>query len=857
MLVFGLAAAHVHGQSGLGLPRWVQREIIDRITITGNRRLSYHDHKVTGDQGAFNFGNYFGQGDKKITDHGTIRINGFQVLGAINFDFTITDSRFRDPQGQKFTLDYDRGPWEIELGDVRGRLLNTNPFARFNKSLRGTTIGYRAGRFQMRVVNSEVRGAAKTVTIRGTNSAGPYFLQSTQIVRGSEIIEVDGVRQVLGTDYEIEYERGAITFVNRRTGQSKIIPPTSVIVATYEVFGFSGQRGTVQGASATYVVLPNLRLGMTAIRQITGATGRLSTRLEKFFGFGPPSTPYFLQFEPLATEPIVVTVDGIRQIEGIDYFFDPDNPSIFFFTRFMAPEREIDVLYTPKPTKTVDGDRETFGWDLRWGIGNGGKDGALTYSQATGRLTKTPTPSKGTAQSIELRYTLGPYELIAGARQIPDDYVSIESVGFIRNEKAHNFKLTARPASGWTYGLGQTNSSISSRHVDGNGNTTFTSSRFTTLSAFTKYQPDSGGIPWNLEYNRRRSGSLQGETSIDSWSLNTSKQYGKLDTVLSLQQQSASGPDGEGGRQSAEIFGLNLRTAYEAGRSDRSEVWTVAMNTGFSNVRSKGSNGLGRDILATLQYRKNKDGQLFWGVNFDFQDSDAGGIAALSGFSNGYGAGFNGNGFSGGVGDSSFTSASEVQRYRLRAQYVPSARLALNAYGYTQRSQGSYSSNTLTSGAGIDVSYDLGRQNFVTANLDLSRTRFVDSPLRSVSTTLHVAFDGAPSRLWSYSVIYGLLLSGGSGTFGQNSASVDAAIGYRLAPRQSLALSVRAGNTTGYLAQIESDIGLTYRYQIWKSLALQFAYRVRNVRNSDPFISTGAYSSRGFDIDLVFDFYRS
>ncbi|MCH8980373.1 MAG: hypothetical protein IH945_14205, partial [Armatimonadetes bacterium] len=243
-MLFGPSLASA--QAGLGLPKWVQRQIFDRITVSGYRRVSYHSHSVTGDTEAFGLGNYGGQGTSSFTDFGNVRVNGHQVLGALNFDLNFQDSRFRDPQGQRFSLDYGVGPWQVDLGDIQGRTLNTNRFAMFNKSLRAVSIGYSGGPFQAKALTSEVRGAPRTVTLNGTNSAGPYFLQSAQIVRGSETIQIDGVRQSLQQDYTINYEIGAITFVNRRTLEAKIIPPTSTIVATYEVFGFSGSKGRVQ-----------------------------------------------------------------------------------------------------------------------------------------------------------------------------------------------------------------------------------------------------------------------------------------------------------------------------------------------------------------------------------------------------------------------------------------------------------------------------------------------------------------------------------------------------------------------------------------------------------------------------------
>ncbi len=839
----GIARAQV----GIRLPEWFKKDVLQRIKLSGHRQVSYHNHRITGDGEAFNLGNYGGQGNKAFTDFGNVRVTGQDVFGTVNFDFVIQDSRFQDPQGQHFSIDYDRGPWLVNLGDIRGSVLNTNRFATFTKTLNGASLGYEAGGFQAKTIYSDVKGAPRTVTINGTNTAGPYYLQSAQIVRGSERIEVDGVPQTLGQDYVINYEIGSITFVNRSTGEAKIIPPTSTIVATYEVFGFSGSRGRVQAVGLAYSFLDFVTLGVTGMQQIKGGSGGLSTRLEKFQGFGAPSTPYFLQFEPLATEPIVIRVNGILQTEIVDYFFDADNPSIFFFTRFMPATDNIDVLYTPKPTSTVDGDRETFGWDLNFPIGKGGKAGSLRFSEATGKLINTPTPSSGTARGVDLRYGHGPFTFIGSARNIPSGYVSVETVGFSRNENAFDTRLTYSPAGLFKYTLMNQNAAVSTRTVDSGGNPIFLNSRFTKLGATSSYTPLGGAMPLNLGFTRTQSRNALGETSVSSTDLGTSKGGKNWNSRLSLQHIDARGPvTGSAGTtvQNVALNSLQLNTDYRP--SDR---WTMSLNTGLSQVRTEEDEGLGRDIQGTLRWKSDEAFE----ASFILQDSDAGQIATLGQFSNGYGYGYGGSGFSSGTGNSSLTSASKVRQYRLQGTWTPYSGLALGARGYTRETSGSFSSNTRTSGFGLDASWAVTNYMSLQTSIDTSRTDFLDSPASSASTVFSAYMDGAPPGPWSWHLGYNLLLSGG-GLFEQTSTTFDGAIGFRLSPRQSLSLGLYSTMGTGQFAQDDFDFSLNYRYQIWRSLALQGSYRFRDVVNMDPLATTGAYRSSGFDLELVFNF---
>jgi hypothetical protein len=845
--LFCLFPALSHSQARLNLPQWLQKDIVDRIKVSGYRNLSYHNHRVTGDGEAFGQGNYGGQGNKEFTDFGHVRVSGQDVLGSINFDFVIQDSRFQDPQGQKFSIDYDRGPWLINLGDIRGSVLNTNRFATFTKTLNGASLGYESGAFRAKTVFSDVKGAPRTVTIPGTNTAGPYYLQSSQIVRGSERIEVDGMPQTLGQDYIINYEIGSITFVNRSTGEAKIIPPTSTIVASYEVFGFSGSRGRVQAAGVAYSFFDFVTLGITGMQQIKGGSGGLSTRLEKFQGFGPPSTPYFLQFEPLATEPIVIRVNGILQTEGVDYFFDPDNPSIFYFTRFMPATDNIDVLYTPKPTSTVDGDREVLGWDLNFPLGKDGKSGSLKYSEATGKLMNTPTPSSGTSRGVDLRYGHGPLTFVGSARNIPRGYVNVETVGFSRNEVAYDTRLTYAPPGFFSYTLASMNAAVSTRTLDSFGNTVFQNSRFTKFGATGSYTPLGGNMPLNLGFSRTKSRNALGETALSTTDLSTSKTGKNWSTRLSLQHLDAQGPVNSGSGATLQNVSLNtiqLNTDFRP--SDR---WTMSLNTGLSQVRTDDEDGLGRDIQGSLRWKPDDRFE----ASFIMQDSDAGQLATLGQFSNGYGSGYGGSGFSSGTGSSALTSASNVRQYRLQGLWSPYSGLSLGARAYTRESSGSFSSNTRTTGVGLDASWAVTNFMNLQTSIDTSRTEFLGTPTTSASTVLSAYLDGAPPGPWSWHLGYNLLVSGG-GLFEQTSTSFDGALGFRLSKRQALSLTLYSTSGTGQFAQEDFDFALAYRYQIWRSMALQGSYRFRNVDNLDPLVTSGAYRSSGFDLELVFNF---
>ncbi|MCG9896223.1 MAG: hypothetical protein MH204_12180, partial [Fimbriimonadaceae bacterium] len=463
-----------------GFAERFRRAVLDRITLSGSRRISWHSHGVGGDREAFNLSTTYGLGGQAWSDVGNIAVRGDKVLGLFTFDAVIQDSRFTDPQGQRFRLDYEEGPWSFAAGDIQTALVTGNRYAQFSKSVQGAQVGFRTRDFQVQAITSEAKGQARTISLAGTNSAGPYFLQSNQIIRGSERIEIDGELLTFGSDYTIDYDLGAVTFVNRETLESRLVPPTSTIVASYETLGFAGGRGRIAGAAAGWNVGGG-RLGVSLMTQTQGGGGRLSTRLEKFAGFGPPGTPYVLQFLPLAGAPIVIRADGILQTEGLDYTFEPDNRSIFYFTRFMPPSAEIDVLYTPRPTSTAEGDRRVLGLGYSRNLGSLGRINLYT---AEGRLSDSGGGDRsGWARGADLNLSRGRADFRVGIQSVPAGFVGIETTGFARAEERADLQLDYRPLAGWRTGLTHQNSSITQIRNEADGSVTFLPSRFTLTGA--------------------------------------------------------------------------------------------------------------------------------------------------------------------------------------------------------------------------------------------------------------------------------------------------------------------------------------------------------------------------------------
>jgi hypothetical protein len=847
---------------------WLQAQLIDRVKVTGFRRLGFHLNTVSGDRDAFSQGNYGGFGGDRFTDLGILRLEGQKVFGFADFEYTFTDRRFQDPQAQRFRLSYQQSGASIALGDVTGSLGNSNRFARFSRSLRGLTVGYRQGPWDFRAVTSEERGQARTVSIQGTNSAGPYYLQSNQIINGSERVAVDGVVQVVGRDYVIDYSLGAITFLDPATGAGRLISPASTIVASYESFGFNARGGRIRGAGLTYQLSKRTRLGATVMGQDNQGAGRLSTRLEKFQGFGAPSTPYVLQFEPLVGAAVEIRVDGILQTVGIDYRFDAVNRAVFFFNRFMPASNNIDVLYTPRPTTTGTGDRETWGIDFDHDFGRGW---TLDADYAFGQLKDPVEGRSGAARSLQLRRQGADWSLRAGVRDVPDGFVSVETAGFNRNERAHDIDWVSRLTGRWVMNLSHVNSSIGTRSVVG-GTSVVNRSRFTRTEA--RFDLGGGGqrlveidpetqapalvgnadlssiagrqtrpSDWraSLFVNRANNRTAFVNTQSDAVGATAQREIGKLRTEFSLQDQTLRSTE------SARLFTGQARLRYEDG-----DAWGATFSTSLSRIRRGGTTGNGRDNTLTVRYRPSDR----FDTEFRITDADAGNLSGLGGFDLGFGSGFGGNGFSSGATDPILNTAASGRTATLRGNWRMNDRLAVNGFLVYRRTTGNLSSNAETSQASFGLSYEAGAPLTLDLNLTGSRTEFLDSPLRSEASSLDLLLSGNLTPRLGYRAGISYLLAAGTSTFQQDVATYDLSLDYRLGRRDRLSFNAISGTSFGYLPQRDVDASLTYRYQIFESLALNIGYRLRDVRNRNPLVNSGAYRVRGLDITLAFDFYR-
>jgi len=433
---------------------------------------------------------------------------------------------------------------------------------------------------------------------------------------------------------------------------------------------------------------------------------------------------------------------------------------------------------------------------------------------------------------------------------VPAGFVTVETRGFNRNEKGSDFGLDYQRKR-WSWGLSSTDTNIAYRTVASDGTIHINESRFANQRAYVSYNADKG-IDWSLEHNRTRSDYQSSNTNIDTTSLSASKQFGRLNTRLSLEHQAGEGPITLASSSTPQRGTLSLDAVRFIGDYNGQNGWFFGGRASFSSTKTLGKSGKGNDYTLSTTYRPS-------GGPFDFEAvysaSDSGSLSSLGTFQNGTGIGYGGNGFSsGGVTGSYISGASDYKFFQILPNYRIGNKTTLNGRFYQNRSSGIYNSNSDTTSFGLGVAWDLGNNTMFTTNFDKTATRFIGIDSKSDSLALDAAIMGNPKGPWSYRLGVNSLISGRSTNYAQDAIGFDGYMKFKINKASNTGFQFAYGRTSGYLPQSDNYFSAFYEHQLYQNVSLIGSYKFRRVTNIDASLLSGAYRSNGFDIELNFNF---
>lgn len=845
MWILGAGVCQALGSPASGLS-WLDQNLWHRIVITGNRQLGLHLSSVSGDTSAYDQLNYYGQGGKTFTDIGQMSVSGQNVLGLFNFNLQFADNRYQDPLSSRFSIDFRRDGYAFDAGDITGTLATGNPFLSFTRQLWGIEFKVNRGRANLSMLHSNAHGSTQTFSFPGNGSSGPYYLRDSKIIPDSVKVEVDGQPMSFPNDFTVDSVTGAITFTNR------VVSATSTIAVSYESMAVNSSDGSIDGIAGNYDLGKWGQIGVSLARQSMPGSNSLQTVDDRYQGYGDPSTPYFLQYIPLASAPVIVRVDGVIQIQDIDYYFSTTNPVIFYFRRYIPSTSTVDVFYTPQPTQNLNGSRTLYGFDYQNRIGKAGRDGLINYSQAWSSMSSATTPLSGVARGLSGNYRYKDFNFSASLSDVPDGFVGIESTGFLRNAQETTAGFTYQH-KGVSWGINTDNAYIATRSTDPNGNLIFTHSRSVQDNAFLTSRGKDDSV-WSLSDSEQSSLQATGASRANIANLNYTKPMGKLTLGLGLNRTAGYGPiESATSTTLGSVLSnaLSLNANYDAGRG-----YTFNVNSSLSQNDIGGQSIPGQDITLGGSYRSPNNR-----INFItlYEKSNSGQLATLGSFVNGTSAGYNGNGFSGGYsGLSPFSSGfnaggTNLNRFSNTVTYTAGSRLNLSANMAWTSQSGTDSSNSNAVGLGLSAAYDLHNNQNISINLSQNNVTFPGTSTYSNSLALGMMLSGSPKGPWSYTMGFSSLLSQG-GTFAQSSIQWQMHVRNRVHKNQAMILDIGTSNVFQYQPQNTLNFALGYEYQLFKNVALVGRYHIQNVINMNQTLTSGAYLARGLDFELDFNF---
>lgn len=853
------------------------KQEFSKIEITGSKTIGFHLHQVEGNQQLFGEQNYFGEGGRRVTDYTELSINGKKVFGFLNFDWRWANHRFGNPFDARISLSYESKNFQVEVGDITASI-GGNQLATFTRTLKGVSLSTSLGQsLKLKYIASETKASARTITIPGNDSAGPYYLQGSQLVDGSERVLVDGVEKKQGEDYTIDYYSGILQF---REGM--IIPRTSTIVVTYETYAYNANVGRIDGWRLEMPLGSGTKLGFTLLSQTSKGDRGLRTRTERFYGRGSPNVPYDLDFPPLRDpgHPLIVKVDGIPQQEGKDYYFDPLLPYRFYFTRFIPLTSQVEVLYFPRPDPSsfLGGDRKVYALDFTLPLG---RYGGLSWSGARSVVEGEAGTLTGTAQRVNLNFNYGRLQLSGSYFHIPPEYVTIESVGFQRNERGYRYDLNYRLAEwatlNWSVNQAQVASFTSGSQQGINSVPVQTTNQTFGVTLNRGKWP---ALTFLRLINRTESQSSQGRNITDMVRL--SKEWGNFSLALDWNRTAAEATtvvQGSDGKPVVRTTPYRITSTRLSAGWHLSEKLSLNGVAALSRIEQADSRTNARDLRFNLEW---KPWQTF-SLSYAWGDSDSGATQNLpgrhsrqvgtgsdfgfGGFPNGWGAGYNGNGFSSGApfysGYTSYGVRSRDQTLRL--QWNPFSSLSLGASLVLQRSAGDFQTNSDSRSTELTFTYNPLEWLSLSGQWMKQRLEFLTGGGSSANELFFASLQIGPLHRWTLTLEFQQMnsnsrlgenqgTSGQPNQFAQDLKGLSARVDYKIAPNQSLFLDWRSSQLLGYQAAREFLFGIGYSYDITRYLVLEIGYRIREQRNLDPQFSQYNYRARSLDAELKFRF---
>jgi hypothetical protein len=411
-----------------------------------------------------------------------------KIFNAFSINARLSNSRYGNFINQRFGFNYKSKGTAINVGDVQASL-GGNELVSFARSLQGLQFSrdFGGGKVRMSGIASLTRALTRRGTFQGNGTTGPYYMNGSNILEGTEKLRLNGTELVAGTDYRIEYLMGQVNFAAGR-----IINATDTVEFTYESQNFNTTPGLLTGTRWDLGMGKGSNVGITYIQQ-KSLTGRAGDGIQSYRFPVSPDPSYNYQLTPAIAPGAAVEIKWFERllIEGADYILNR-SLNLFRLINPLPPDTSatanasLSVRYKAAQQNGVGGDRNVMGLDMTMPLGSlgnvafqyGQSNGALASQTGQGMTVRANFKSQG--DSLKNAWTFS-----TAYRNIGTGFSTIDSTSgaFLNAEKGLQSSLTFSP-----------NQFI-------NITTSLVNSKIATNNYTNSADPSSGVLSWTSNQN--------------------------------------------------------------------------------------------------------------------------------------------------------------------------------------------------------------------------------------------------------------------------------------------------------------------------------------------------------------------
>jgi hypothetical protein len=217
------------------------------LEVSGEKSFSFRDYGVRGD-----FSQFIHANSMFLNDRGFDQSLRLEVSGTINnnvyVDVSLDDS-IADKSDEKLLVKIDGRVWDTTLGRINFNLPDRS-FLLYNKTVLGAAIEGRLGRHRIMAFGGRPEGRSERNFFQGKGNQQEYILvdmegyRNPEVVQGSEVVDIGGVRLVRGADYTMDYEEGTLILSSSRLP----VEETSRITISFETLASGSMfQSTITG----------------------------------------------------------------------------------------------------------------------------------------------------------------------------------------------------------------------------------------------------------------------------------------------------------------------------------------------------------------------------------------------------------------------------------------------------------------------------------------------------------------------------------------------------------------------------------------------------------------------------------